>query len=322
MANRILKPEVITATALGLLERDLILANLVWTDGEWDFSGAKNDTVTIRVPARLKAREYEWRNNRSESIVMDEVKEHRVDIRLSKDIYSAVAVTDEELTLDISNFGSQILQPQTRAVAEAIDDNIAALIENAPYRTTLPFNGDDPYVSVVAARKALNRAKVPRGGRWLLVGSDVEERILLSERFSKAASAGEEAAVSALQEATVGRIAGFTVVQSEAIDPGHAFAFVQSAYAVATRAPVVPDGAKAGSRDSYHGFAMRWIQDYDSDRLRDRSVVSAFAGFNVVTDPMGDPNDDDPPMELVRAVKLELADPPAPAPATSRRSSK
>ncbi|RKN09647.1 P22 phage major capsid protein family protein [Streptomyces radicis] len=322
MANRILKPEVIAATALGLLERDLILANLVWTDGEWDFTGAKNDTVTIRVPARLKAREYEWRNDRSESIVMDEVREHRVDIRLSKDIYSAVAVTDEEMTLDISDFGAQILQPQTRAVAEAIDDNVAALIEGAPYRTTLPIDGRDPYVSVVAARKALNRAKVPRGGRWLLVGSDVEERILLSERFNKAASAGEEAAVSALQEATVGRIAGFTVVQSEAIDPSHAFAFVPSAFAVATRAPVVPDGATAGARDEFNGFAMRWIRDYDSNRLRDRSLVSTFAGFNVVTDPVGEPDAEDPPMELVRAVKLELPDnAPAPAPA-SRRSSK
>lgn len=32
MANTFLKPEVIASTALGLLERDLILTSLVWTD--------------------------------------------------------------------------------------------------------------------------------------------------------------------------------------------------------------------------------------------------------------------------------------------------
>lgn len=139
MANRFLKPEVIASAALGLLERDLVLTNLVWTDGDFNFVGAKNDTVTIRIPARLKAREYGWRNDRSEAIVMDELHEDRIDVSLHKDIYSAVPVTDEELTLDIADFGEKILAPQTRAIAEAVDDNVAALIENAPYRTTLPW---------------------------------------------------------------------------------------------------------------------------------------------------------------------------------------
>lgn len=323
MANRFLKPEVIASAALGLLERDLVLTNLVWTDGDWNFTGARDDTVTIRIPARLKAREYGWRNNRSESIVMDELHEDRIDVRLHKDIYSAVPVTDEELTLDISDFGEKILAPQVRAIAEAVDDNVAALIENAPYRTTLPLDGDDPFRSVVAARKALNKAFVPKTDRTLLVGSDVEERILLSDRFNRLDSTGESLAVTALQEATVGRIAGFRVVTSEAIDPESAYAFVPSAYAVATRAPAIPDGASFGAGQSYNGLAMRWIRDYDSMRLRDRSVVNAFGGFNVMRDPIGEERPDGTREKaLVRAVKLELNCPPAPAPSPRRSNSK
>lgn len=323
MANRFLKPEVIASAALGLLERDLVLTNLVWTDGDFNFVGAKNDTVTIRIPARLKAREYGWRNDRSEAIVMDELHEDRIDVSLHKDIYSAVPVTDEELTLDIADFGEKILAPQTRAIAEAVDDNVAALIENAPYRTTLPLDGRDPYVSVVAARKALNRSFVPKGGRYLLVGSDVEEKILLSERFNRMDSTGEGAAVSALQEATVGRIAGFTVVTSEAIDPEAAYAFVPSAFAVATRAPAIPDGAAFGASQAYQGLAMRWIRDYDSARLRDRSVVNIFGGFNVMRDPVGDERPDGTREKaLVRAVKLDLNATPAPAPTPRRSTSK
>jgi hypothetical protein len=40
MAQRFLKPEVIASTALGLLERDLVLSSLAWTDGDFDFTGA------------------------------------------------------------------------------------------------------------------------------------------------------------------------------------------------------------------------------------------------------------------------------------------
>ena len=323
MANTFIKPEVIAATALGLLQRDLVLGNLVWSDADWNFTGAKDDTVTIRIPARLKAREYAWRNDRSEEIRMDELHEDRVDVRLHKDIYSAVPVSDEELTLDISDFGSRVLQPQVRAVAEAIDNNIAALMETAPYRTVLPLDGADPYASIVRARKTLNQSFVPRGDRYLLVGSDVEERILLSDRFNRLDSTGESRAVSALAEATVGRIAGFTVVISEAIDPGSAFAFTPSAYAVATRAPAIPDGVAFGAGQTFNGFAMRWVRDYDSARLRDRSVVNVFAGFNVIRDPVPvtEPSTEgEEPKALLRAVRLDLKT-TAPAAAT-RRSTK
>lgn len=320
MANKFLKPEVIASTALGLLERDLVLSSLVWTDGDFDFTGAKDDTVTIRIPGRLKAREYGWRNDRSETIQMDEINEDSIDVKLNRDFYSAVPATDEEMSLDIADFGSKILAPQVRSIAEAVDDNVAALIETAPYATTLPLDAKDPYRSVLAARKTLNRLFVPKGGRTLLVGSEVEEKILLSERFNRLDSTGESAALSALQEATIGRIGGFTVVTSEVIDPDAAYGFVRSAFAVATRAPAIPDGAAYGAGQTYNDLSMRWIRDYDSTKLRDRSVVSLFAGFNVMRDPVGDERPDGTrDKALVRAVKLDL-NASAPTTPSPRRS--
>jgi hypothetical protein len=50
VANTFLKPTVIARTALGLLERELVLPSLVWRDAVADFAGAQGDTVTIRVP--------------------------------------------------------------------------------------------------------------------------------------------------------------------------------------------------------------------------------------------------------------------------------
>ena len=87
---------------------------------------------------------------------------------------------------------------------------------------------------------------------------------------------------SALRDGTLGRIAGFTVVTSNAIEPDEGFAGHATAVAFGNVAPVVPDGAVAGASESYAGLAMRWIRDYDPNYLRDRSVVSAFAGATSV----------------------------------------
>jgi len=296
-ANTFLKPDVIASTALGLLERELVLGNLVWSDGAFDFAGAKNDTVTIRIPAQLTAREYDWRNDRSAEIVLDNLAEDSISVTLNKDIYSAVSVTDEELTLDIKDFGSQVLSPQVKAVATAIDTGVASMIEGATYATTAAMDPADPYFGIIDARAALNKANVDVGGRKLLIGSDVETALLKSNRISNVANSGSD---SALRDATVGRLAGFDLVVSNAIAPGAAYAFVSSAFVLATRAPAIPQGASFGASQSYNGLSMRWIKDYDSARLRDRSIVNIYAGYNVMTDKVASAK------KLVRAVKLTL----------------
>src|SRR5688572_10574306 len=106
MANTFLKPEVIARTALQLLQREIVLPRLVWRFGQADFQGAKDDTITLRLPAVLTARDYEWRT-RTAAIVIDDLTEVGVDVTLDTHPYSAVAITDEQLTLDIVSFGGQ-----------------------------------------------------------------------------------------------------------------------------------------------------------------------------------------------------------------------
>jgi phenylpyruvate tautomerase PptA (4-oxalocrotonate tautomerase family) len=302
MANVFLKPEVIAATALGLLQREVVLPQLVWNDAISDFAGAKNDTISIRVPSRLEAREYGWRNDRSSSIVLDELDETKIDVTLNHDIYSAVGVTDEEMTLDIRDFGTQVLAPQTYAVARAVEDLLVTTIEGATYATTVTIDEANPFKAAVAARTALNKAEVPRDGRVLLVGADVEAAMLNSELLKRVDESGTD---GALREAQIGRYAGFNVIGSNAIDPSTAYAFVRSAFIFAMRAPVIPAGVSFGQSMSDSGIAMRWIRDYDPTKLRDRSVLNTFVGTAVVKDntaAMGDT----PSLELVRAVKLVM----------------
>lgn len=284
MANTFLKPEVINRTALTLLQREIILPRLVWRFGQSDFRGAKDDTITLRLPAVLTARDYEWRT-RNNAIVIDDLTEIGVDVTLDTHPYSAVAITDEQLTLDIISFGEQVLQPQVRAVAERLENLIVTTLGGAivPADAELAhtIGTTDGYTTAVNARKILNMHNVPMAGRVLLLGANLEADFLSSDHLTLVDQSGSD---SALRDGTLGRILGFTIVTSNAIDPDIGYAFHATAIAFGNVAPVVPDGAVAGASETSNGLAMRWLRDYDPNYLRDRSVVSSFAGAASVED--------------------------------------
>jgi len=288
MPNVFLTSETIASTGLELLRRELVLPRLVSRLGLADFRGAMDDTVNVRVPALLTARDYEWRT-RTAPIVIDTITETSIPVALDSHIYSAVGLTDEELTLDITDFAVQVLNPQLLAVAEGLENLVADVIVAAPYDPALTVAyvedadsaGAPFHRALVDARKVLNDAKVPMAGRVVVVGSAVEAAALKEEGFRRVNESGSE---SALRDALLGNVAGFTVVASQAVAPDFAVAFHRSAFVLGNVAPEVPAGVTFGSSQVFDGLAMRWIRDYDPNYLRDRSVVSSFAGAASVDD--------------------------------------
>lgn len=293
MAVTVLKAERIAAAALGLLEREIVLPALVWRDAGGSFRGAAGDTISIRVPARTTARTRPLRGTRPTAsegegiITMDELTETKVDVSLDEAIYSAIPITDEELTLDITSFGQQVLAPQVRAVAEGLENKLAAQMLNANYAHTLTLDTTDPYNTLVDARVQMNIDNIPMSGRTAVVGANLEGVFLKSEHLSMADKAGDN---SALRDAAIGRVAGFgPVYVSNALPPDVGFIFHKTAYVLSMQAPVVPDGASYGTSQTYQGMAMRWIRDYDFRSVQDRSLVDVYAGTNVIAD--GDTNE-------------------------------
>lgn len=286
MPNAFLSPEVIAAVGLERLRRELILPRLVTRMGLADFRGAKDDTVNIRVPAILHAREYEWRT-RTNPIVVDEITELSIPVQMNRHIYSAVQVTDEELTLDIRDFLAQILDPQVIAVAEKLEGMISAVMQSANYVTGedvdyVQGSADDAfYRALVDVRKILNDREIPQSGRVVAIGSGLEASALKEEAIRAADQSGS---TDALRGATLGNVAGFTVISTNSLPEDFGVAFHRSAFVFANAAPEVPAGASFGQSATDSGLAMRWLRDYDPNYLRDRSVVSSFAGSASVED--------------------------------------
>ncbi len=317
MPNTFLKPSVVAQTAIQLLYRELVVARTVWTDAvrAQDFVSALDDTVTLRVPARRTARTRTLRAGTA--LITDNTNEFGVAVKLDTDVYNGAKITDEELTLDIVDFAEQVLVPQVRAVAEGIEDIIAAEITGATYGSIANIDESDPYATIVAARKALNDNNVPKANRYLLVGSGVEALLLTDDRFVRVDAVGPSA-TDAFTEAVVGRVAGFTVVQSNAVDEDEAYAYSKEAFVLAARSPKVPMGASFGQEvplsrgemvqvgASMGGLTARWVMDYDSVNATDRSFTSTYVGTATVKDP-DDVTDPDSTTTLLRAVKLSLS---------------
>lgn len=289
------KPELVAEIGVKQLQREIVLPGLVWTNPLTNFGGSKNDTITVRVPAITTANR---RNLRDEdrSVIASELIEHSFGVTLDKHIYQALKFTDEQRTLDIRDYTQQVLMPQVSAVAYELEDYIAELIEGAPYEETILVDPSDTVPAFITADQRMGEAHVPTDARVLVVGSAMAAALAKDKQFRHADWSGDQAN-SALREAHVGRLAGMNVIKSLAIAPDKAYLWHRTAFILAYRTPVVPEGAKAGASFSANGVALRWLADYDYSQLGDRTLLDVFTGRKVVTEVDG---------SFVRAVELQL----------------
>lgn len=274
-----IKAEKVVSTALGLLEREVVLPRLVWRDAAGDFRGAKNDTISIRLPAYVNAKTRALRSGAARD--KSALHERKVDVTLDTDVYLDVPITDEELTLDILDFGQQVLNPVISGIARGLEDDLVSTITGATYAQTFAIDLDDLKGSFAEARELLNKARVPAGGRTLLVGSEVDSALIQVDNLVRFDQSGT---TDTLREATVGRVYGFNIVVSNEIAPDEAFAFHNTAYVLNSRAPIVPAGAPWGATQSFAGFAIRTVRVFDPDEVEDRFIADAWVGSNIVTD--------------------------------------
>lgn len=280
MANTFLTDTTITRTALALLSRQVVLPQTVNMSAQANYAGRVGDTINIRKPASASGRVYtDTLRTAGTPITVDDLTETSVALQLDSHIYSAVSVTDEQLTLKLQDFAEQVLQPQIVAVAEDAEEVLAAKLNAVSGTAVGDADGSTVFDEILDMKKALDTAKVPQSNRWLAVSSAAEIAILrdAQNRLVRYEASGDSPNV-ALREARIGKLYGFNVVSSIALTAGSMVAYHADAFAFATVAPVVPDGANFGKSVTFGGMALRWLRDYDAAFLRDRSIVSVLAG--------------------------------------------
>lgn len=317
----VVKPQKIAATAAAALEQQLVLPALFQREGIDQYKGTVNDTINVKVEGVLPFHTYEWRSGSTgsttpgtrASINFDQYAERTISVSFGGNVYSAVRLTDEQNEFDLPGW-AKLVSKQTEAIGRGLEFEAADYLINAPYAVNLAGakSGRNLRDTLIRARAVLNSFRVPSEGRSLIVGTGWEAALLADTTLNFASNVGEQEAVSALREASIGRRFGFDIVVSQELPSDMAVAMVRSAFIFATGAPSVPQSVPFGATASANGVAVRWLRDYDSERFQDRSVVNTYRGFRNVKDIlMGRTAGTDNAFvstheHFVRAIKLDL----------------
>ncbi|MBT2234761.1 P22 phage major capsid protein family protein [Nonomuraea sp. NEAU-A123] len=302
MANTFLTPSIIAKAALATLYETCVMAQLVHRDYEQEFVSRVGDTISVRKPAVFQANEFD----RTRGIQIQNASEGSVPITLNHFADVSFSVTAEELTLEIEDFGTQLLSPAMEAISQKIDRDILSLRNDIVQRVGVPnavvpgVTGkvihpyDDPKTAI-DARRVLNQRSVPSADRHLVIGPEIEALWLSDPLFHQADTRGD---TDGLREASLGRrVFGHDAYQTQNIDAPTGtpsagqpntevgVSFHRTAFALVTRPLVLPQGAANAAVESYKGFGVRVVMDYDISKKQDIVSVDCLYGVKTL-----DPN--------------------------------
>ncbi len=195
----LISPLIVAREALITLENNMVMGNLVHRDYEPEYKSI-GATVVVRKPTSFTATAY------TGSAAAQTITESSVTVILNQHWDVSFDVTSQELSLDVTDFTEQFLEPAGRAIAQAVDSTIFTLSSTAiaaHYAVT-----STPAVSDIAGVSAvMDVMKVPMSQRRLVFHPVTEAAYISLDAFLNADKRGDGA--RALKEAELGRVMGF-----------------------------------------------------------------------------------------------------------------
>ena len=205
MGNTILTPQIIAKEALLQLKNNTVMSNLVYRDYENEFVAGVGNTVTIRKPATFEAKEF----NRTTGIEIQDATEGAESVKLDKLLDVSFEVTAEQLSLDIADFSTQLLQPAMQSFAQKIDSYLLGLYKDVSNTYGTAGTTPNDIGAITGARKILNETKTPFDNRSLVIDPSAENNFLQIPTFHEAGKVGDNG--TSLSEASLGRKFGFGI---------------------------------------------------------------------------------------------------------------
>ena len=195
MENTLITPQIVAQEALLVLESQLTMANLVHRDYSKEFVQV-GDTITVRKPAKFVAKNF------TGTVSAQDITEGSVPVKMDRFRDVTVKVTAKEMSLDIKDFSTQIVEPALMAIAQAVDmDLLAVGVEKAAKTATVsgtPVIGD-----IAGVGKALDVSKAPKQNRNLALPAEIQYKYNTLDNFAKVSYAGDS---QALRDAEIGKV--------------------------------------------------------------------------------------------------------------------
>lgn len=207
--NNFLTVQEIAQESLMRLRNNLVFAGLVHRDYSNDFASF-GDTIQVKKPATFEAKDFVVDGSAS----AQSIEEDNVLVKLDKIADVTVDITSKELTMNIQDFGDQVIEGAMQALAQKVDSDLAALYKAIPYYSGTAGQDPSNLSHIANARKVLNVNKAPMGNRRLVIDPDAEANLLVLDAVVNAEKAGS---TQALREASLGRLMGLDTFMSQNI---------------------------------------------------------------------------------------------------------
>jgi hypothetical protein len=288
MANTLITPTVIARTGLATLYNTIVLGGLVWRDFDAEFASKVGRVVNIRKPAIFDAEIFD----RSKGTQAQEIDEGEVAVELDTIANVTVAVTDEEMTLDIIDFQVQVLNGMMEAIAQKVDADLAErLTEVARDAGQVASEvGGEANSAYRFARQILSRNKYPKGNRYAALSPEGVSEVLDDKLL---VAANESGTTDALREAVIGRIFGIENYETQEFGDGpgpkgeaDGVAFHQTAVTLAVRPLIEPKGLAASqvSIESFKSLSLRTVYAYNAEKKQDEVSLDMLYGIATTRD--------------------------------------
>ncbi len=278
MANTILTTEVIAGEALDILRNNAVLPNLVHRGFEKEFVAGRGDTVNARKPATFVAKDF------TGSITAQDVTETKVPVVMNGHKDVSINVTSKELTMSITDFSSEILQPAMQAFVDAMDAQLVKDMVAGAKKTIAAASTPVTQANLVEARAAITKAKAPLTDRSFVFGTDIEADLLNTELFVNADKVGDDG--TALREASLGRKFGMNCFCDQNCDVKanecDGLVFHKNAVALVTAPLAIPQGAAKATVFNFEGFGIRVVYGYDINKKTDTISLDMLFGTKVL----------------------------------------
>ncbi|MGT2426602.1 hypothetical protein [Amnibacterium kyonggiense] len=267
--NDLLTADKIAALAASLVGLDLNLAAATHLDLAAEFTEGSTKRVLVRVPGAPAASTRDV-GDVTTPLTAGKITEQAIEVLLTDHAYSNVVLSEEDLSLDLVDFGRQVLAPQAHAVSKYIERAVATAMSATPVTTAITYNPAAPARAFTAARRILRSNGLGADARLVAaVGAEIYADL----QDAVEATAGVTFDAS-------GKVRGFEVIESTRLAGDEAVFYTPAAFATVVRAPQVPQGAPFGASVRGDTFALRYIRSYDGNVAADRSLVSAFVGVS------------------------------------------
>jgi len=205
MANAFYTPTQVAQEMVRLLENELIIAKMVSSDLSSEFS-MKGSTIYVRRQMQYLGQD----DNLNLSSYAEDVIEGTVPVAMDKTWSNKVTIGATDRTLSFDRWSDQVIKPMARRAAEKIEASVAAL-----YPAFYWFDGTPGTVPATFASLSDAGAIMTDGG------ISHTGRVAIHSPIAGSKLAGTVAATyvnsdnkTALQEAKIGRFAGFDNYES------------------------------------------------------------------------------------------------------------